>query len=219
VRRILQTLAVLALLTLPALGEPRFVYLVTLPRKGFENIVWDQGRATLNGETVLGTLQGLGGAEDAAIKYELDGRYDLLEVLAGYLDSAPDGRSCIFEVWADGELLQQTEPIRSDQKPVLLRVPLKGKKILVLRMHPTAYDNTHGAAWGSARLWTGIQGEIPGSLSVTIDGRTTRVNPAYQDGLPTVQVPLAIRPGKHSYTVQVDYDEKTGEVKVVTGSP
>lgn len=215
-RRLLLSCALLALLAVPVLGNPQTFELVQMRRHYFTNTDWSTDHARMGGQEILGSLVGLGGANDSTIVYDLNAKFDMLETLVGYLDSAPANRSAVFEVWADGTLLQKMGPLISGGPPELLRVPLKGRKMLTLRIVPQRYDSTHGAAWGSPRLWANLGDQMPSGLLMTVDGRSMQTVPNNYKGQQEVTIPVPLRPGSREYRVRTEYEPASGRVRIQT---
>ncbi len=215
-RRLILTCALLGLLAIPALGDPQAFELVQMRRHYFTNTDWSTDHARLGGQEVLGSLVGLGGANDSTIVYDLSGKFDMLETLVGYLDSAPSNRSAVFEVWADGTLLQKMGPLISGGPPELMRVPLKGRKMLTLRIVPQRYDSTHGAAWGDPKLWANLGDQLPGGLLMTVDGRSMQTVPNNYKGQQEVTIPVPLQPGSREYRVRTEYEPASGRVRIQT---
>lgn len=217
VRRALLLAAVAVTLTaLPSIAEPQAVPLLSFKREYFENSLWTIDRARMTGgQEVQGNIEGLGGSNDALIVYKVDGQFDMFEAVIGYRDSAPDNRSAIFEVWADGQMLDRVGPLLSQEPPETIRVPIKGAQLLQLRIHPQSYDSSHGALWGEPKLWTGIQGKFPGTVLMNVNGRAMQTMPTRPgSGKEEIAVPLPLKPGVQEYRVRMEYDDKTGQLKV-----
>jgi hypothetical protein len=215
--RLILTSALVALLVIPALAAPQSIDLVHMRRHYFTNTDWSTDHARLGGQEILGSLVGLGGSNDSTIVYEIAGKFDMLETLVGYLDSAPSNRSAVFEVWADGVLLQRMGPLLSGGPPELMRVPLKGRKMLTLRIVPQRYDSTHGAAWGNPKLWSNLGDQIPGSLLMTVNGRSMQTVPNSYKGQQEVLIPIPLHPGSREYRVKTEYEPTSGRVRIQTG--
>lgn len=215
-RRLLFLCASLAIVALPAWAEPTVYDLLQMKRHYFANCLWSVEHGRMGGHEISGCLQGLGGQADSVMVYNLDGKFEMLDTLVGYLDSAPDNRSAVFEAWADGELLQKMGPLSSDQPPERMRVPLTGRRVLTMRIVPQRYDSTHGAAWGDPKLWTGLEGKIPGALLMNVDGQSMEGLPTVRNGKDAITIPVPLQPGVREYRVRVDYDEANGRVQVQT---
>ncbi len=212
----LSLLACAAALALPALAEPQCVDLVLMRRHYVTNGDWSTELQRMAGQEVQGSLVGHGGSADSTMVYQLDGKFDMIESLVGYLDSSPANRSAVFEVWADGQLIQKVGPLSSGQPPELVRAPLKGRKMLTLRIVPQRYDSTHGAAWGNPKLWAELGDQIPGGLLLNVDGRTSQTVSNRIEGKEQVAVPLPLQPGVREYRVRMEYDPGAGKVQVQT---
>lgn len=195
-------------------AEVRKVPVVALPRETFENMIWYNDRAKMGDEYVQGSVQGLGGASDAMILYKLGGDYQFFEARVGYVQGTPGNHSAVFEVWADGVLLYNTPSVKVGDPPLLIRVPVAKREMMQLRIRPDQYEGTHGAAFGEPLLYNGVGPDFMNTLTINNNGRITRQStPArVQD----VDVTVPLMPGKHEYTITVDYDEKAGQVDIVT---
>lgn len=215
-RVFLACLVCLAILALPVLAEPQGVDLVLMRRHYVTNGDWSTEHQRMAGQEIMGCLVGHGGASDSTMVYELNGKFDMLESLVGYLDSAPDNRSAVFEVWADGVLVQKIGPLSSGQPPELMRAPLKGRKMLTLRIVPERYDSTHGAAWGNPKLWANLGDQLPGGLLMNVDGHSMQTVSSKVEGREQVSVPLPLQPGVHEYRVRMEYNPSLGKVQVQT---
>lgn len=216
IRVFLSFLACLTLLALPTLANPQAVDLVLMRRHFVTNGDWSTDHQRMAGQEIQGCLVGHGGAPDTTMAYRLDGKFDMVESLVGYLDSAPANRSAVFEVWADGRLVQKVGPMSSGQPPELMRAPIKGCKMLTLRIVPQKYDSTHGAAWGNPKLWANLGDQLPGGLLMNVDGRASQTVSNRVEGQEQVAVPLPLKPGVREYKVRMEYDSEAGRVQVQT---
>lgn len=208
-------IAFIALLALePAFAEPQRFPVVSMPREAFENAVWDYNRAKMGKESVVGTIQGLGGSADAVMTYDLKGKYEYFESKVGYIQGTPSGRSAFFEVWADGVLLYATEMISSGQEPDIIRIPVAKRQIMQLRIRPDRYEGTHGAAFGEPMLYNGVGPDFMNTLTINNNGKINKVTNGSK--LRNVEVSVPLEPGEHEYTVRVKYDEKAGRVDIET---
>lgn len=210
--------ATVTLFAAPVLADPQAFPLLAFKREYFENSLWTVDRARMTGgQEVQGHIEGLGGANDALIVYKADGKFDMFEAVVGYLETAPDNRSAVFEVWADGQMLQRVGPLQSQEPPETIRVPIKGAQLLQLRIHPQSYDASHGAAWGEPKLWSGIEGNFPGTVLMNVNGRPLQALPTKPgSGKEEIAVPMPLKPGVQEYRVRMEYDDRTGQLKVVT---
>lgn len=220
-RRLFTLLCLALLLPQPARSEPAWANLAAMRRKFFANCIWSVDRARMHGQEVEGSLSGLGGSEDSMMVYELEHPFELFESWVGYLDGTPASRAAVFEVWADGAMLRRVGPLQSGEPPERIRVPIKGARVLTLRIFPERYDHTHGAAWGSPRLWTGLQGHMPGEVLLDLDGRRQPVDPLVGRGGTRLPVPIPLKEGEHTYQVRIRFQAGSGiaEVEVEEGPP
>ena len=212
-RRLL-LVGLLAMILGPAVAEVSRYPLVSMEREAFENAVWDYGRAKIGHETVVGTIQGLGGSADAVMTYNLKGKFEYFEARVGFVEGTPSGRAAVFEVWADGVLLYNTQSLTSGQEPELIRVPVAKRQLMQLRIRPDKYEGTHGAAWGEPMLINGAGPDFMQGLTINNYGRITRLSSAGKTR--DVEVTIPLTPGEHEYTVKVKYDEKAGRVDIET---
>lgn len=214
-RHLLLALALL-LLAVPAWSEPQSYDLLLMRRTYFANSLWSSELARLGGQEVTGSIVGLGGEHDAVMVYELGGKFEMLETLVGYMDSAPDNRSAVFEVWADGALVQRMGPLNSGQPPELMRVPVAGRRMMTMRIVPQRYDSTHGAAWGAPKLWANLEGTLPGGLLLNVDGQSSQAVATKRNGRQEVSIPLPLQSGVREYRVRMEFDPASGKVQVQT---
>lgn len=201
-------------LTMVAFAAPERFPVVNMEREAFENAVWDYNRAKIGKETVVGSIQGLGGSSDAVMTYKLGKHFEYFEARCGYIEGTPSGRSAVFEVWADGVLLYNTDSIKSGEDPVLIRVPVAKRELMQLRIRPDKYEGTHGAAFGEPMLYNGVGPDFMNTLTINNNGRITRATTAAQ--MREVEVSIPLQPGVHEYTVRVKYDEKEKRVDIET---
>jgi hypothetical protein len=185
-----------------------------MERESFENAVWDYNRAKIGKETVVGSIQGLGGSSDAVMTYKLGGKWEYFEARCGYIEGTPSGRSGVFEVWADGVCLFNTESIKSGDDPVLIRVPVAKRELMQLRIRPDKYEGTHGAAFGEPMLYNGVGPDFMNTLTINNNGKINRLTSGAKAR--DVQVTVPLQPGSYEYTVRVKYDEKAGRVDIET---
>lgn len=212
-------LLALCLLTAGAAAEIKAAPMLALRDNwaGFENMIWMTQRAKIGGQSVSGYVQGVGGADDALWGFRLDKRWDMLEALIGYLDTTPEGRSCVFEVAADGEIVYESEPIAAGEPAQRIRVPLRGKSRLTLRISGDKYNETAGAAFGEPVLMTGMkESDLATPLSVDIDGQRTQLLQPGGVAPRSLNVPIPLHPGLREYRVQVRYDEANHKVQIET---
>lgn len=209
----LAILLALACITVPSWASGS-VYLVLLPRKYFSNCRWDTEHARLGGSEVDNYIIGHGSDTDATMAYEIKGKYDMFESLVGYRDNTPEGRSCTFEVWADGVRVAKVGPLSSGSCDII-RAPIKGAKVILLRMVPSAYNATAGAMWGNPKLYFDLKdNEMPSSIIVNVDGRTYQTLPNKINDQREVNIPFPLKPGVNEYRVTTKFDETTNKLEV-----
>jgi len=212
---------VFAALTASVLADgPVSSPLVYFKRYTFESMVWDEGRVDLGKQSVTGFLQGLGAPGDSLIAYELEDSWDMLESLIGYPKTSAPGKSAIFEVQADGQTIYTSEPIKSGgEEPELIKVPIQGKRMIILRIHPEKYGSTSGATWGAPKLMKGLKPEdlVP-PLTVEVNGHRTSV--LQPGGKPPKEhmISIPLTPGTTEYRVKVIMD-KANNKATITSEP
>ncbi len=212
---------ILGLLTVAAFAAsdgPVSAPLVMFKRYTFESMVWDEGRVELGKESLTGYLQGLGAPGDSLIAYELEDQWDLLESLIGYPKSSAPGKEARFEVVADGKTIYTSEPIKSGgEEPELIKVPIKGAKMIILRIHPVKYGSTSGATWGGPKLMKGLKPEdlVP-PLTVDVNGQRTSI--LQPGGKPPKEyfIPIPLSPGTTEYKVKVVMDKANNKATITT---
>lgn len=218
-KKALAALAFGLLLLAPAVGDgPVSAPLVMFKRYTFESMVWDQGRVELGKESLTGYMQGLGAPGDSLIAYELEEPWDLLESLIGYPKTSAPGKESRFEVVADGKTIYTSEVIKSGgAEPELIKVPIHGAKMIILRIHPEKYGSTSGATWGAPKLMKGLKPEdlVP-PLTVDVNGnRTSILQPG---GKPPKEhfIPIPLTPGTTEYKVKVVMDKANNKATITT---
>ncbi len=187
-----------------------------MARQGFENTIWMEQRAKIGSDSVSGYIQGIGGADDALMGFELPEQWDVLEATIGFLATTPEGRSAEFAVEGGGVVLYQSGPIESKGPATKVRVPLRGHKRIMLRITSDRYNGTAGAAWGGPMLIRGLSAEeIESSWSLQMNGAKS---PLSGVGVPKeVLVPLPVPSeggGEKSYLYKVTRDPVTRTVIV-----
>lgn len=214
---LLVTLLLLAF-ALPAWSaqESTAVPLVALRYRYFTNCMTQTEHYTMtHGMEVENSILGLGGESAATIQYELKEKYDYFESLVGYADSAPSGRTCTFELLADGVLVSKVGPISSDDAPDILRGSIKNAKMITLRMVPGKYNATSGAMWGNPKVFVGVDhSKLNDTLIVHINGNLIQITPQKINGQKSIPMPFPVVPGQHTYNVETNYDENSGRVDI-----
>lgn len=189
--------------------------LVQMKREAVEGMFWDLTPVTLGSQSYSGSLQGMGSQRNTGIGYELNGEWELLEAHIGYLKNVSPKRSCRFVVTADGEQIYRSEEIKGGQEPELLRVPVVGKKIVLLSIEPVSYGGTLGACYGAPVVKRGLKPEeMATPYRVEING--TRV-PFESYAAPSVlPISLPVKPGESTYQVKVVHDPKERRIQITT---
>ncbi len=145
-----------------------------MARQGFENTIWMQQRAKIGDESVVGYIQGVGGADDALMGFELQQEWDLMEVTIGYLATTPEGRTAEFSVEGGGQVLFESGVLHSKKPGHRVKVPIKGHKRIMLRITSDQYNGTAGAAWGAPTLYSGVPAsELEPTWSLEVNGQRT----------------------------------------------
>lgn len=186
-----------------------------MQKAGYENIVWAEGRAKIGKESVSGYIQGLGGAGESRIAYNLKEDWDMLEVVVGYLSTAPEGRTATFTVEAGGVPIYKSGELHSKGPSERIRVPIRGHRQLMLTISGDRYNHTAGAAWGEPVLLRGLSAEqMETSWSLSVNGQKTPVPGSGPP--PQVMMPLDVPVGDEEkvYTVKVRRDGETRTVIV-----
>ncbi|SDJ99376.1 glycoside hydrolase family 2 TIM barrel-domain containing protein [Sediminibacillus albus] len=116
--------------------------------------------------------KGIGVHANSEIVYDLSKwEFDRFETYAGVEQHADrDGNRFIFEVWLDGELAYQTEPMRKSTPQEFISVDIKDSQQLKLVMRTIeGGSNGHGhGAWANAKLVTQEEDALE-SASLTVD--------------------------------------------------
>ena len=208
-------------LTSMVMGEPSRSNLLGFMRESSECMMWETTPAKMGHKDVAGTLQGLGSGE-ARVAYKLEGKYDVLEAWIGYLGSVSKGRSCRFEVITDGVSVFVSEPVASGTEPVKMRVPVKGRKYMVMGIKPDSYGATLGAAYGDPVLLSGVSPEdLKQPLTIDINGKRSQVDLPGGIFPKELMVPVPLAPGDAEYRVNVvnDAAHNKVEIRIIKAKP
>ena len=191
--------------------------LVAMEREAVEGMNWDFGTVNMGSQSFTGGLEGLG-ARAAGIGYDLKGGWEVLEAHVGYLKNTSSGRSCKFSVVADQHPIYTSGEIKGGQEPEFIRVPVEGRRIILLRIEPVSYGGTLGACFGCPTLKRGLSNEEKATpYQVEING--ARV-PYDQVNAPTAMpVLLPIKAGESTIQVKILNDPQARKVKITTTSP
>lgn len=189
--------------------------MLSLEKVTNENILWEDVQASMGDQTVQGVLSGLGAAGDSMIVYKADG-FDLFTAWIGYLKTAGKGRKALFEVLADGVPLY-SEEMESGKDPAFIKVPIRGKQLLMLRIHPQAYGATQGAAFGTPMVVSGAKAEdMDPQLQLDIDGKRTMIPMPGGRAPASIPVPIPVSGGTTTFRVKVVHDPATRKVQITT---
>ena len=205
-------------LVFSATSAPEKFPLVAHEREAVEGMVWDFGTVNMGSQSFNGRLEGLGAPGVAAIGYDLKGGWEVLEAHVGYTKNVSKNRACKFSVLADQQTLYTSGEIRGGQEPEFIRVPLEGKKIVLLRIEPVTYGGTLNACFGEPMLKRGLSAaEKAMPYQVEING--ARV-PYDQVNAPTsLPINVPIKTGESTVQVKINNDPQLRKVKITTTSP
>ena len=220
-RFIISLVCLIAVLALPRLCRAAVVTpLLALHQDYFTNCM-AHSEHTKIGDTEIETfIMGMGGADAATIRYELKGRFEMFESLVGFSDTAPEGRSCTFELQADGETVAKVGPLRSGESNDVLRANIKGANFITLRIIPEKYNGTASAMWGNPKLYSELKkGETPGSLVVHVNGKLHQVTPNRVNGKNQISVPFILLPGENNYIIKSVYNEEQNRADIEIQHP
>ncbi|MBN9415760.1 MAG: NPCBM/NEW2 domain-containing protein [Candidatus Eremiobacteraeota bacterium] len=192
--------------------------LVAHEREAVEGMVWDYGTVNMGTQSFNGRLEGLGAPGVAAIGYNFKGGWEVLEAHVGYTKNVSKNRVCKFSVLADQQTLYTSGEIHGGQEPEFIRVPIEGKKIVLLRIEPVSYGGTLNACFGEPMLKRGLTNEEKATpYQVEING--ARV-PYDQVNAPTsLPVNMPIKSGESTVQVKIINDTQLRKVKITTTSP
>ncbi len=205
-------------LAFSATSAPEKFPLVAHEREAVEGMVWDYGSVNMGTQSFNGRLEGLGAPGVAAIGYDFKGNWEVLEAHIGYAKNVSKNRACKFSVLADQQTLYTSAEIHGGQEPEFIRVPIEGKKVVLLRIEPVTYGGTLGACFAEPMLKRGLTLEEKATpYQVEVNG--ARV-PYDQVNAPTaLPVMIPIRAGETSVQVKVVNDPQLRKVKITTTSP
>lgn len=196
-------------------AKPEFVPLVALPREGIEGMVWEYGTIQLGTQTYSGSLQGIGSPGAAGIMYDLQGNWDVFEAYIGYRKGTSPKRTCKFVVQVDQETLYTSSEIKGGDEPEFVRVPIKGRKQMLVRIEPVSYGGTLGACYGGPVLRRGVPPEeMATPYQIEVNGQKV---PYDQFSAPTVlPVNLPVKAGESNFQVKIVHDAEKRQIKVTT---
>lgn len=208
----------LLLLTLATavLAEVRSVPLLALwkARSGYENVLWMDQRVKLGKDSVVGYIQGTGGADDALMGLTFEEDWDMLVTTIGYKQTTPEGRKAEFFVEAGGEVLFSSGLMESKGGSQEIRVPIRGHERILLRISSDQYNGTAGAAWGEPTLFHGLSDEeMKNDWSISINNRKTQLSGSNAPS--DVAVPFSVPLGEEvEYTVKIRRDSESRTIFV-----
>ncbi len=197
-------------------SQPAMCPLVSIRQRYFTNCMSSMEHARMSGDMEVETsITGLGGEAAATMQYELEGKFDLFESVVGFSASAPDSRSCTFELWADNALVTKVGPLKATDAPDILRGNIKGARMITLRMVPSKYNGTAGAMWGDPKLYAGMgDKQFDDTLILHVNGELLKVTPSKVHGQTRIMLPFNLQPGRQEYKISTDYDAKEGRVDI-----
>ena len=199
-----------------ARAERRAMNMLFMLREIVENMLWEDNQTVMGKVHVQGTFTGLGAATDSIVSVNLEKKYDLFEAYIGYLKTAPPGRSCTFEVAADGATLYTSEVIKSGgTEPEKIKVPVKGHSYLTLRIIPEGYGMTSGACFGTPMLYSGVPAdELAPMLTVDYNGEKIKLDQPGGRPPTELKVPIPLKTGE--YKIKIVYDKDSNHAVVTT---
>lgn len=198
-------------------SAPETFPLAAMEREAFEGMNWDMNPIELGTQTFTGRLEGLG-APTAAIGYDLKGGWEVLEAHVGYTKNVSGGRKCKFSVVADQQTLYTSGEIKPGQEPEFIRVPIEGRKVILLRITPLTYGATQGACFAEPMLKRGLTAEQKATpYQVEING--TRVPYDQVNAPTTLPINVPIKAGESTVQVKVVNDTQLRKVKITTTGP
>ena len=205
-------------LVFSATSAPEKFPLVGHEREAVEVMVWDYGTVNMGTQSFNGRLEGLGAPGVAAIGYDFKGGWEVLEAHVGYTKNVSKSRACKFSVLADQQTLYTSAEIHGGQEPEFIRVPIEGKKIVLLRIEPVSYGGTLGACFAEPMLKRGLTIEEK-AMPYQVEINGARV-PYDQVNAPTaLPVLIPIKSGESTVQVKVVNDTQMRKVKITTTSP
>lgn len=215
-KQILATIIGLALSVAVGSAAVKSVPLLALwkARAGSEHTIWMEQRAKIGDESVSGYIQATGGADDAMMGFVFEENWDLLTTTIGFKKGTPKGREAEFSVETDGVIVYTSATMTPDDPAQQIRIPLRGKKRLLLRVTSDHYNGTAGASWGQPTLLAGLsEEELKSDWTLQVNNRKTTLpgsNAPAEVSLP-FEVPAA---GEVEYTVKIRRDN-TGRMVIV----
>jgi hypothetical protein len=202
----------------PTWAERKGTNVLFLLREVVENMLWDEGQTQMGKTSVQGSFSGLGAATDSIVAVNMERKFDLFEAYIGYAKTAPPGRSCTFQVAADGSTLYTSEVITSGgHEPEKIKVPVRGHSYLTLRIIPEGYGMTSGACFGTPMLYSGVSPEeMAPMLTVDFNGEKIKLEEPGGRAPTELKVPIPLKTGE--YRVKVKFEKDTNHA-VITSEP
>ena len=206
----------LVILTATVYAEVRSAPLIALwrARAGYENVLWMEQRVKIGNDSVVGYIQGTGGADDAIMGLRFEEEWDMLVTTIGYKKTTPSGREAEFFVEAGGKTIYSSGIMESKGHSQEIRVPIRGHKTILLRISSEQYNGTAGAAWGAPTLYQGLsEEEMKNDWSISVNKRKT---PLPGGNAPSeVAVPFDVPHGEEAeYRVKIRRDTETRTIYV-----
>lgn len=217
-RRLLTVFLLAFLLISGASGAGDAFPLVHMLREAIEGMEWTTSVVNLGKQSFSGGLTGLGQPGVCGVGYKIDGEWEVLEAYIGFTKNASSRNRAVFSVMADQQVIYTSEEVKAgpDQEPQLIRVPVEGKRIIMLRIEPKSYSGTLGATFGAPTLKRGLTAaEKVTPYVVEINGQ--RVPYEQSSAPPAVAVPLPVpgKAGEATYTVKVIHNTEGRKVQVI----
>ncbi|MFN8606336.1 MAG: NPCBM/NEW2 domain-containing protein [Vulcanimicrobiota bacterium] len=200
-----------------ASGGPEAFPLVAMQREAVEGMVWDFSPVTLGSQTFNGRLEGLG-AGVCGIGYDLKGGWEVLEAHVGYTKNVSPSRKCRFSVVADQQTLYTSGEIKGGQEPEFIRVPVEGKKIILMRIEPISYGGTLNACFGEPMLKRGLTADQKATpYQVEVNG--SRVPYDQVNAPASFPIILPITSGESTVQVKIVNDTQLRKLMITTSKP
>lgn len=192
--------------------------LVHMLREAIEGMEWTTSVVNLGKQSFSGGLTGLGQPGVCGVGYDINGEWEVLEAYIGFTKNASSRNRAIFSVMADQQVIFTSDEIKAgpDQEPQLIRVPLEGRRIIMLRIEPKSYSGTLGATFGAPTLKRGLTAaEKVMPYGIEINGQ--KIPYEQSSAPPAVMVPLMVpgKAGEATYTVKVIHNTEGRKVQVL----
>ena len=195
-------------------GGPDAFPLAAMTREAVEGMNWSMNPITLGSQTLTGSLTGWG-AKEAAIGYDIGGSWEVLEAYVGYTKNTSPRNKCRFSVVADQIPLYTSGEIAGGQEPEFIRVPVEGKKIILLRIEPITYGATLNACFAQPTLKRGLTADQKATpYQVEVNG--SRVPYDQVNAPANFPIMLPITGGQSNYQVKIVNDTQLRKLQITT---